>query len=57
MRLMVLVFAILGLVACGADGDPIRPTANAGVSISSGGIYPSASIGVRSGPLWLRLGL
>ncbi|WP_300036086.1 hypothetical protein [uncultured Roseobacter sp.] len=49
---------ILGLLAaCGADGEPVRPTVNGGVTISNSGIYPSASIGLGRGPVSVRVGL
>jgi hypothetical protein len=53
----VLLSSLLALAGCGADGEPVRPTANAGVSINSNGIYPSARVGVSTGPFWLSLGL
>jgi len=53
----VLVLALLGLAACGADGDPVRPTANANVSVGSGGVHVGGGISVRQGPLTLGIGL
>jgi hypothetical protein len=57
---MIRIAAIVSLVtltACGVDGEPVRPTADAGVTINSRGVYPSASVGINTGPFWLRLGL
>ncbi|HSG55129.1 hypothetical protein ACFQ3C_13265 [Seohaeicola saemankumensis] len=48
---------LLALAACGVEGAPLRPSLDAGVSITPGGIYPSASVGVNKGPVSLRVGL
>ena len=57
MKQVVALAVMAALSGCGVDGEPIRPRADAGVSINSSGIYPSARIGVSTGPLWLNLGL
>ena len=49
-------FAIL-LAGCGADGEPITPTANLGIGVSSSGVSAGANVGVQSGPLSINLGL
>ena len=53
--------AVLGLIAllasCGVQSEPIRPTANVGLSIGSNGVTPTASVGAQSGPLSVSLGL
>lgn len=55
------VLSVLGMVAvlasCGAQSEPIRPTANLGLSIDSSGVTPTASVGARSGPLSIGLDL
>ncbi|MBT0959491.1 hypothetical protein IV417_19035 [Alphaproteobacteria bacterium KMM 3653] len=46
------------LAACGADGAPVRPTANLAIGISPSGnvtIRPTAT--VQSGPVTVRTGL
>lgn len=43
--------ALVALAACGADGEPIKPTLNAGVSLGSGGVNTNVSVGARKGPL------
>lgn len=45
------------LVACGADGEPFRPTANAGVSLGTGGISTNASLGATNGTFSMGLSL
>ncbi len=48
---------VVMLASCGAQNDPIRPTANLGLSIGSGGVTPSANVSAQSGPLTVSLGL
>lgn len=57
MKKLVMILGAVALVGCGAAGDPIRPTANLGVSIGSNGITPNASVGARSGPVSINVGL
>jgi hypothetical protein len=45
------------LAACGVESPPVRPSLDAGVSVSRGGIIPSASVGLNKGPVSLRVGL
>ena len=56
IRLTVLLLCT-ALTACGADGEPVSPRINGGVTISEHGIYPSASVGVGKGPISVWLGL
>ena len=53
----ITLIAILALGACGVDGEPIRPSANVGVSIGKGGVNTSASVGASKGPFSVILGL
>ena len=55
--LIVGALSLAMLAACGVVGAPVRPSLDAGVSITPGGIYPSASVGVNKGPVSLRVGL
>ena len=57
IRLTGALLALAMLAACGADGEPVRPTLNGGVTISNSGIYPSASVGLNRGPVSVRVGL
>ena len=58
MRMTLYMFGVLAiLAACGADGEPVQPTANVGVSVSTSGVHAGASVGVRKGPLAISLGL
>ncbi len=58
LRLLVLGSVSAGLLAaCGVEGPPLRPSLDAGVSVSQGGIHPSVGVGVRQGPVSIRVGL
>ena len=50
--LVLLVF----LAGCGADGEPVHPTATAGVSVSNSGVRTHGGVGLQKGPLGLFLG-
>ena len=52
-----LVTALVLLAGCGVDGEPLRPTLNAGLSAGKGGVAPAASVGVRKGPFSLGVAL
>ncbi|MDX5400952.1 MAG: hypothetical protein LPK02_01060 [Rhodobacterales bacterium] len=49
--------SLILLAGCGVEGAPVRPSLDAGVTVTRGGIYPSASVGVNRGPVSLRVGL
>ena len=53
---MVLVLGLSVLSACGADGEPVQPTLNAGVSVGSGGVHVGGGVGVHTGPISILLG-
>ena len=57
MRAVLAMIVLATLTACGADGEPVRPSVNAGVSITPSGVYPSASVGTRVGPVNVSIGL
>lgn len=54
---ILLVISTLALAGCGADGEPVQPSLNAGVSISPSGVSPYAGVGLNKGPLSIFLGL
>ncbi len=57
MKQIVLLIGLgFVLASCGADGPPIRPTANVGVD-SNGNVSTNASVGTRVGPVNVRIGL
>ncbi|MDD9706405.1 hypothetical protein PVW53_00425 [Seohaeicola sp. SP36] len=58
MKALILCgLSLILLAACGVEGAPVRPSLDAGVSVTRGGIYPSASVGLNKGPVSLRVGL
>jgi len=57
MRAILVLIALATLAACGADGEPVRPSVNAGVSITPSGVSPSVSVGTRVGPVNVSIGL
>ncbi len=57
MKALLAVLPLLLAAACGADGDPLRPSVNAGVSVTPGGVRTSASVGVDAGNVSVRVGL
>ncbi|MEM6888637.1 MAG: hypothetical protein AAF636_10915 [Pseudomonadota bacterium] len=58
MRMGFLLTGVLGLAACGIDGEPTPPPdVSAGVTINSSGIYPSVGVGFDAGLVRVFLGL
>lgn len=57
MKVIVTLMALAVLAACGANGEPVRPSVNAGVSITSSGVSPSVSVGTRIGNVGVSIGL
>ena len=49
--------AIMGLAGCGADGEPIRPTAQANVGVGDRGVNGSVRTGLISGNLSVDVGM
>jgi hypothetical protein len=49
--------SLILLAACGVESPPVRPAFDAGVSVTQGGMTPSASVGLNKGPVSLRVGL
>lgn len=46
----LLVLTSLAVAGCGADGEPVQPTANVGVGVSGSGVRAGGNVGVRKGP-------
>lgn len=44
------------LAACGADGEPVQPTLNAGLTLSNSGVHANGGIGLHQGPVSLFFG-
>ncbi len=56
-RSAIALMTLLALGACGVDGEPLRPAANAGITIGPGGVRTTASVGVDAGNASVRVGL
>lgn len=53
----VLAGVILTVLAgCGADGEPVQPSATAGVTVSNDGVRVGGGVGLSKGPLSIVLG-
>jgi hypothetical protein len=56
MTLARTLFLLSALTACGADGEPVQPTMNAGLSVGTGGVRVGGGVGVSQGPVSLFFG-
>ncbi|MFP7672443.1 hypothetical protein ACG74X_03685 [Marivita sp. S0852] len=56
MKHTPLILALLVLAACGAEGDPIRPSVNTTVSVGSEGIRTSTGVIVQTGSVSVGVG-
>lgn len=54
MRTIVAMMALAFIAACGANGEPVRPTMNAGLTVSPTGQKTSISVSgeARFGVTW-----
>lgn len=57
MSKTLTLLALLTLAACGADGDPLRPSLDTTVRITPDGVRTSTGVSVSSGPVSVRVGL
>ena len=57
LRAAPALLALTVLVGCGADGEPITPTLNAGIAITPNGITPRLGVGLNQGPFSILFGL
>lgn len=56
MRAISALMLAATLAACGADGEPVQPTANLNVGVGTSGAYAGANVGLKKGPWNLSLG-
>ncbi|WP_368186407.1 hypothetical protein [Aestuariibius sp. HNIBRBA575] len=56
MKKIVFLISMVALASCGADGAPFEPTANAGISIGTGGISTNCSVGTSNGTVSVNVG-
>jgi hypothetical protein len=57
IRILSVLAVFATLAACGADGEPVRPSANLNIGIGSGGVHTGASVGVSRGPITVGVGI
>jgi len=56
MKKLALVMVVMGLAACGADGQPFTPNASLGVSAGSGGLTTGGTVGASNGAVSVGVG-
>jgi hypothetical protein len=54
---IAIVIAGLALAGCGADGEPITPTAKTNVNISTSGVSVGTNVQMGHGPFAVNVGL
>lgn len=55
--LACLTAASVAIAGCGVDGEPLRPSLNAGIGIDAGGVHVGGNVGARKGPVSIAIGL
>ena len=55
-RLIPALILTAMLAACGADGEPVQPSANVNVGVGTSGAHALANVGLSKGPWNLSLG-
>lgn len=56
MMRIIAVLALVAVASCGADGEPVSPFGNAGVSVGSGGVSAHGAVGATAGPVTIAVG-
>lgn len=56
MKKLFAIGLIGFLAACGAEGDPLQPTAKLGIGFGPGGIVPRISLGANNSNVGLGIG-
>ncbi|WP_342078075.1 hypothetical protein [Yoonia sp. SS1-5] len=56
MTRIVLILGVMAMAGCGANSAPFTPNANVGLSVGSGGVSTSTSIGASNGTVSVGLG-
>ena len=56
MRILGFLLAAAFLASCGANGAPVRPNANVGLSVGNGGVSTNASVGATNGTVTVGVG-
>jgi len=54
---VMIILTLVTLAGCGIDGEPIQPTLNAGVGVSTNGnVHVGGGVGLHQGPVSLFFG-
>jgi hypothetical protein len=54
---VLAIIALTALAGCGADGEPVQPSLNAGVGVSSdGSVNVRGGVGLSQGPVSIFFG-
>ena len=56
MKRIGIGLILLALAGCGAAGDPWQPTANVGMTVGSGGVSTTTTVGATNGPFTISVG-
>ena len=57
MKRVIAVLGLALLAGCGADGEPVKPTAQSSVTLSNNGVSVATNLRLNRGPFTLGLGL
>lgn len=57
MKPLCAILTLALLAACGADGEPVQPAADASVTLSRSDVYADITLGLRQAPLGINLGI
>jgi len=57
MKSISMIVIIIGLVSCGADGEPLTPAASKGLSLGAGSVNTHASVDASNGNVSFGAGL
>ena len=57
MRVIAIVLTGLVLTGCGADGEPVQPTAKTNLRITPNGVSVGTNVRVARGPFGVNVGL
>ena len=56
LRIYFSMLSLLVIAACGADGEPFKPRANANIGIGSDGVHTSGNVGISNGAVSISIG-
>jgi len=57
MRFLAVLPVMALLAACGADGEPVRPSLNTTIGVGGSGVHSHTRVGARKGNVSVQVGL